>query len=594
VHVLSAVPPGAKLPVLTMIKYNSQTWGAMMKITGSVFPQACRYALVVALAAGVVKFLDKEGVIPLGTDVSSVNVSLFSNFTFTLGFVLVFRTSQCYSRFCTCATSIMTMRAQFLEAASNLIVFSTVSAKPPDQIEAFRHKVVRLFSLLHACTLEVVGEVPHGEFPVLDLEGLPADNIQHLQHFHGKLRADIVYQWIQGLVVQSQASGLLNTPPPILSRVFQELEKAMIEFNTVLQIMGVPFPFPYAQMASFLLLIYCLGVPVIVVYCTDSSLFAFGLTFCSTIGMFAIEITATEIENPFGTDANDLPIYVFQDDMNASLLMLLNPVAREVPELSPTAILSFDKLTEGLHHFANFKEASLKVLPDLHRWKEACNGAIETLVHDSESLVLLKEPHTHATSHELRTKEQPKDAPTKTTQSASQDACQPKDMGKPAQPATQSTSQDACQPKDTGNPAQPATQSAVRDAGQPKDMSNLTSHAMQAASSDAPHEPVKVLSADPIVKMALSLPATAKTPTSAQPKTEVQSKTPVEAFSYEPTWPNRLLEQQEVMHKEFLTSLTEVINQLPSAVAAATAQRSQAQRTPMCLFSTLDQASTHS
>lgn len=41
--------------------------------------------------------------------------------------------------------------------------------------------------------------------------------------------------------------------------------------------------------------------------------------------MFALNFISIELENPFGLDANDLPLSEFQKEMNDCLLMLLHP-----------------------------------------------------------------------------------------------------------------------------------------------------------------------------------------------------------------------------------------------------------------------------
>lgn len=42
------------------------------------------------------------------------------------------------------------------------------------------------------------------------------------------------------------------------------------------------------------------------------------------LGMFALNFISIELENPFGLDANDLPLTHFQKEMNDCLLMLLH------------------------------------------------------------------------------------------------------------------------------------------------------------------------------------------------------------------------------------------------------------------------------
>merc|ERR1712048_1292432 len=53
---------------------------------------------------------------------------------------------------------------------------------------------------------------------------------------------------------------------------------------------------------------------------------------------------AGELENPFGTDSNDLPMVHFQGEMNSCLLMLLHPSVDHIPGLSERCEFDFGSL----------------------------------------------------------------------------------------------------------------------------------------------------------------------------------------------------------------------------------------------------------
>jgi len=55
--------------------------------------------------------------------------------------------------------------------------------------------------------------------------------------------------------------------------------------------------------------------------------------------MLGLEFIAAELENPFGEDANDLPICEMQRAMNASLMSLIRHQMWKVPELSSGAVM---------------------------------------------------------------------------------------------------------------------------------------------------------------------------------------------------------------------------------------------------------------
>jgi len=269
---------------------------------------------------------------------SSVQGSSFNGFTMVLSLILVFRTNQAYTRFWAGATHQCDFTAELQETMSAVAAFTTVSSKPPEECQVFLHRLARLASLLHATVLQVATAIPGKEFPVMDINALRGHSLTHLKICKGEERLFIICQWIQVLIIQGMSSGVLNVPPPVLSRVFQSLEKSKCSFHQFLQIVKIPFPYPYAQATWILLGVYCIYTPCVMIWWTDSPILAFLSTFLCIIGMFCIEITAGQLEDPFGDDANDLPVLEFQFDMNKFLLTLLDTCSRDVPKLRDDAV----------------------------------------------------------------------------------------------------------------------------------------------------------------------------------------------------------------------------------------------------------------
>merc|ERR1719326_1517830 len=67
---------------------------------------------------------------------------------------------------------------------------------------------------------------------------------------------------IQTLIVNAQDVGIIKIPPPILSRVFQTLSRGQVNLANCKKITSTLFPFPYAQMIGFLLIIFSVLTPV--------------------------------------------------------------------------------------------------------------------------------------------------------------------------------------------------------------------------------------------------------------------------------------------------------------------------------------------
>lgn len=295
----------------------------------------------------VIHLLVEHDIWDLEADSVLNNSAAFSSFTFVLGFVLVFRSNHCYLRFWHCASGVATMKAQMLEAASSLVSFASMSKKSAEEVDTYRNIVIRLVSLWHAIALSVIAEQENEEFPVLDLPGLDPEKIYALRPLNGRCQVDAVYAWLNALIIESLANGLLNIPPPILSRVFQELEKAMIEFNTVMQAMDIPFPFPYAQAAMILVVMYACISPIVIAMWAGNWAVAFILTFLGNCCFISLEIISNELDQPFGDDPNDLPAMKFQLDLNESLVLLLAPLVQGSPALTSEAQRTHADLSAG-------------------------------------------------------------------------------------------------------------------------------------------------------------------------------------------------------------------------------------------------------
>lgn len=331
-----------------MILYDSQSWISVLKIRGSVFPRAVMLALPAAVIAAVVKFLELRSILTLSmTGDAMPSSSVYSGFTFVLGFVLMFRASQSYARYWLAATSVHIMQAEWFHACSTLIAFSKVSKKKHEEVLAFVNTAVRLFALIHAVALEEIAEMENNDFPLLDIQAFSQDDLRPLwAERHDGRKVELVFQWIQAHIIKNVDSGLLNVPSPLLTRVFQNLGNGLINYNSAQQVVIWPFPFAYAQMNSILVFFYTLITPIVVSNWTTSIWSCVLFTSISVICMIGLDLIAIELENPFGDDPNDLPVLEMQNIFNKDLIMLVDPLAWNVPKLLPGA-RTHAELVEG-------------------------------------------------------------------------------------------------------------------------------------------------------------------------------------------------------------------------------------------------------
>merc|ERR1719208_407466 len=90
---------------------------------------------------------------------------------------------------------------------------------------------------------------------------MDAASLEAIQLCNSKV--ELIYQWIQQLIVENIGAGVLSIPPPILSRSFQEIANGMAAFHEAVKISSIPFPFPYAQCCDCLLILHWLVSPFI-------------------------------------------------------------------------------------------------------------------------------------------------------------------------------------------------------------------------------------------------------------------------------------------------------------------------------------------
>lgn len=84
-------------------------------------------------------------------------------------------------------------------------------------------------------------------------------------------------------------------------------------------------------MGFFMLIVHWLVTPFLACYYIKSWFWAITMTFLVKGGYWAAALIAAEIDTPFGSDQNDLPLKQMQIGMNTSLLDLLNPLAQRPP-----------------------------------------------------------------------------------------------------------------------------------------------------------------------------------------------------------------------------------------------------------------------
>jgi len=260
---------------------------------------------------------------------------IWSKFTFVLGFLIVFRSNQAYSRFWESVTLFHQISGEWMSAFSNLLSFCSADPQKQAAVVEFRQYLIRLMSLLHCNALQTLCELDDDRLEVVDLGGISRTSLLHLKGSPD--RCETVLLWLERFIIEADKNKTLDVPAPILSRAFQELSRGMVGVTNVRKIRDVPFPFPYSQFLSFILVVHWLVTPIVASQIILKPWWAGIMVFSVVTSYWTLYYIAQEIDQPFGEDANDLPVREMQRHFNEKLDFFISPLSCAVPEFNVDA-----------------------------------------------------------------------------------------------------------------------------------------------------------------------------------------------------------------------------------------------------------------
>eukprot|EP00294_Goniomonas_avonlea_P008745 CAMPEP_0114552300 /NCGR_PEP_ID=MMETSP0114-20121206/7054_1 /TAXON_ID=31324 /ORGANISM="Goniomonas sp, Strain m" /LENGTH=409 /DNA_ID=CAMNT_0001737173 /DNA_START=290 /DNA_END=1519 /DNA_ORIENTATION=- len=231
------------------------------------------------------------------------------------------------------------MTSKWLDAVNQMVSYERVSGDTVAHSGSyFVRSQVHLFSLLHALALQTLREdedldklVPESKREEVDefgnvetlvvLGGLTEREREVLEKLEG--RSYQVMGWLNRDILLRHKAGGVAVPPPVLGRGLQAISDGFNAFQVAAKIMDTLFPFPYAQLLNGLMIMFTISTPIAVSTFTNSIYIAAFLSCLAVVGIIALEEVAKEIENPFGNDANDLPLSLYQEKFNSWVKQLL-------------------------------------------------------------------------------------------------------------------------------------------------------------------------------------------------------------------------------------------------------------------------------
>jgi len=332
-----------------MIQYSPGRWSILFafSLRGSVFPKSFILAAPTSMICMLMHLVLQDSRFANHLGAGDIGSTVLQGFTFILGFLVVFRSQQAYSRWWEGGTLLQQIRGEWFNAYSSLISFCSPKPEKQADVEKFQHQLVRLVSLMYSCALRKVSTVEDKSFELIDLDGLDPDGLVFMQNAHDP--CEVVLQWMQRLIVDAHREGTVEIAPPILSRVFNQLGNGIVHLNNAQKITDFPIPFPLAQMITIMLLAQLVISTIMCATSVKTTYWAGLLCFLIIMAYWSINFIAVELEMPFGDDANDLPIYEMQRDLNLSLKSLLDPQASHGVKFRYVPVLH-TRMTMKVHH----------------------------------------------------------------------------------------------------------------------------------------------------------------------------------------------------------------------------------------------------
>jgi putative membrane protein len=264
-----------------------------------------------------------SGLYQAGVPVSlPVLASLIPNIV--LGLMLVFRTNTAYERF----WEGRKLWGTLVNTVRNLArqIWVVVDERTEGDRQQKRETLKLLVAFAVATKLHLRGEPVNPELQQL-LSQLRYTTITTMHNPPLEIAT-----WIGDYLQQQYHRDRIN--PYQLNTLHQMVNQMVDVLGGCERILKTPIPLAYAVHLKQLLLLYCLTLPFQLV--AEVQWWTGPIVVLISFTLFGIEAIGIEIENPFGHDANDLPLDAICQTMGLNLedLMTLNPTAaqRWMPE----------------------------------------------------------------------------------------------------------------------------------------------------------------------------------------------------------------------------------------------------------------------
>ncbi|MFB2937801.1 bestrophin family protein [Aerosakkonemataceae cyanobacterium BLCC-F154] len=279
---------------MDLIKETMSWFQTALQLKGSVAIKVLPRALICSLFGLLVSLLYYWKLPLPWHNLGSVTTNVV--FTLVLGLLLVFRTNTAYDRFWegrkAWGTLVINIRNLARQIHTAVVAESEIDKTEKNQI------LRRIVGFAIATKLHLRRESLSAELESF----VTAGELERLKEV--KTPPLEILRWLGDYLQKQGKKGSLNDYQ--LTAMNQLIDKLVEGFTSCERILNTPIPLAYVIYIKRLLLIYFLFLPFQLV--SNSEWLTAFLVFLISFGLFGIEEIGNEIQEPFGYDANDLPL----------------------------------------------------------------------------------------------------------------------------------------------------------------------------------------------------------------------------------------------------------------------------------------------
>ncbi len=277
-----------------MISYNPKDWFSFIFRFHKADTVRALFPLMLAISAysGLVAYMELE-FWQLSKNDSISKITIMHNMLgFVISLLLVFRTNTAYDRW-------WEGRKQWGALANNVrnlaLKLSAILDDPEDQ-QFFK-------SWIPAYAYALAGHLQREQTRVVLFEGAELDQTKHVPN------------QVAGLIIRKVSrlhkAGKINGDE--LITINAELQSFTDICGACERIKNTPIPYSYSAFLKKFIFFYVMSLPFGYVF--DLSYLVIPVVVFIFYVLASLELIAEEIEEPFGTDTNDLPTYRMADNM---------------------------------------------------------------------------------------------------------------------------------------------------------------------------------------------------------------------------------------------------------------------------------------